>query len=192
MFYSTVRFIAALFLRVGFRFRVKGLENLPKDGSLIICPNHSSNWDPIVFSIISPRKIRWMGKQELFDIKPLGAFLGKLGVFPIKRGETDAVSIKTSFRILKNDEVLGLFPEGTRVDGFDLKNAKPGASLISIRTKTPILPVYIESNYRLFSKIKINIGQPIDYSKSIEGRPSQEDYQKISENLLEQIYSLKD
>lgn len=192
MFYTTVKFIAGIFVKIAFKIEVEGLENIPKDGNIIFSANHTSNWDPIVFSIISPRKIRWMGKQELFDHRLLGSFLGKLGVFPVKRGETDVVAIKTAFRVLKDNEALGLFPEGTRIDGFNIENANPGVSMISVRSKTPIIPIYIDSDYRLFSRIKINIGQAIDYSKSIEGKPTQEEYKKISQDLLYEIYSLKD
>lgn len=191
MFYKVVKSVAGFFIKFFFKFDVEGLENLPEDGRLMLCPNHISNWDPIVISIVVPRQIFWMGKYELFKNKVLNWFLFNLGVFPVKRGEIDVTAIKTALRLLKDDKILGLFPEGTRVKGYDIENAKPGASLISLKTDTLIVPVYIESDYKFRSSLKIRFGNPKDYGVNIDGKPSQKDHQEISKELLNDIYSLK-
>lgn len=192
MFYSIVRSIVGFFVKIYFKFEISGLENIPKNGRLILCPNHKSNWDPIVISIVVPREIHWMGKSELFKNKILAFFLTKLGVFPVNRGEVSLQAIKTSFKILKNDEVLGIFPEGTRVKGYDIENAKPGVSLISLKTDAPIIPVYIESNYKLRSPVKIIFGKEKKYGDDIGGKLTQDHHKEISKELLKDIYSLKD
>lgn len=191
MFYKTIKAIAGLILRPFFRIKVYGIENVPTDGKLVLCSNHASNWDPIFISVGIPRQIHWMAKKELFQNKALSFLIKKLEAFPVDREGTDINAIKNALRVLKDDKVLGIFPEGTRVDSFDLKNAKHGAVLLSIRSKSSILPVYIESNYKLFSKVNIYIGETIDYSKELDHKPSSEDYNKISKDLLSTIYSLK-
>lgn len=75
---------------------------------------------------------------------------------------------------------------------MDLNNAKPGVSLISIKSKSPVVPVYIESKYKLFSKVTIRIGEPM-YFDSYQGRKlTTEDYKDISVDIMKSIYSLKD
>lgn len=192
MFYKILRSIAGFFIKIFFKFDISGLENIPKEGSVILCPNHLSLWDPIVLSVVVPRQIFWMGKSELFESKILAFFLDKLGVFPVKRGEVSLQAVKTSLKILKNDEILGIFPEGTRVEGYDVENAKPGVSLISLKTKTPIIPIYIYSDYKFRSKLKIRIGNPKEYGLDIDGKPDQNHHKEISKELLMDIYNLKD
>lgn len=191
MFYSFVKGLAKVILGIFYRIRAHGLENVPLEGKLIICSNHASAWDPIFISIAFPRQISWMGKKELFKNKLLAAILSKLTVFPVDRDGSDLSAIRTSLRLLKNEGVLGLFPEGTRVKEFDLDNAKSGVAMLGIRSGAPILPIYIEGNYKIFSKINIYIGKTIDLSNMVEDRPSNEDYLNMSKHVLSIIYSLK-
>ncbi len=191
MFYNIIKSIVGVILKIFFRIRVRGARNIPKDGKLILCSNHASNWDPILISIAFPRQIHWMAKKELFKSKFLSNLIFKLGSFPVDRSGADINAIKSALRILKSEGVLGVFPEGTRVKGFDLNNAKSGAILLSTKSKAPILPVYINGNYRPFSSLDIYIGKPTDYAKNIEGKPSSEDYTNMGKELLYDIYNLQ-
>lgn len=192
MFYDLLANIAYVILKIIYRFKVVGKENIPMEGNLIVCSNHANNLDPILISIFFPRQIAWMGKKELFDNKILKIVLSKVGVFPVARNDVDISAVKKSLKILKEDRVLGIFPEGTRVKEVDLNNAKSGVSLLAIRSESPVLPIYIESNYKLFSKGTIHIGEPLYIYKDIEGKPSPQEYSDLSKYILSQIYSLKD
>lgn len=192
MFYDVLANIAYVVFSLIFRFKVTGIENVPMEGSLVLCSNHANNLDPILIAIFFPRKIAWMAKRELFENKFLKFLINKVGAFPVNRNEVDISAVKTSLKILKEDRVLGIFPEGTRVKKLDLNNAKAGVSLLAIKSKSPVLPVYIESNYKLFSKVIIHIGQPLNLYKDIEGKPTPEEYSEKSKYILSQIYSLKD
>ncbi len=87
--------------------------------------------------------------------------------------------------------MLGIFPEGTRVQEMDLDNTKPGIALISIKSKSPVIPVFIDSEYKLFSKIVINIGEPIYFDEYYDQQLEAEDYLEISKDIMKTIYSLK-
>lgn len=191
MFYSIVKNIANKIFRLLFKFNVYGVENTPSEGKFILCSNHASNWDPLFISIFIPRQISWMGKKELFKNKILSYLLNKLHVFPVDRDHSDITAIKNALRVLKNEGVLGIFPEGTRVSKMDLEGAKPGISMISIKSKSPILPIYIESNYKLFSKVNIYIGKPMDILDEGKNRYTSEEYTEKSKKILERIYGLK-
>lgn len=194
MLYNILKHAVGFIFNIFFKVRVHGIENIPSETGFILCSNHTSNFDPLMISCFFPHQINWMGKKELFNNKLLGSFLSKLGAFPMDRDQTDMKSIKNSLKILKSKGVLGMFPEGTRVEKLDLSNAKAGVSLLSIRSKSPILPVYIKSNYKIFNKVDIYYGDLIDFSNNLseyDGKPSTKDYLNMSKELLKTIYSLE-
>ena len=94
-------------------------------------------------------------------------------------------------RLLKNEGVLGIFPEGTRVKEMNLENAKPGVALIGVKTKSPILPVYIEGTYKPFSKLKVSFGEAFDFSDSYGEKLTTNDYKIYGQEILRTIYSIK-
>ena len=143
MFYSVIKFLANIIFRVLYRVKTYGLENVPKDGKFILCSNHANNLDPVFVSMIMPRKISWMAKKELFKYKTTSYLRYKLGAFPVDRSQSDISAIKNALRVLKDDKVLGIFPEGTRVKKMDLESAKPGVALLSVKSGAKILPVHI-------------------------------------------------
>lgn len=191
MFYRIMRFITLFLFRIFFKINVYGRENEPSIGKTIVCSNHANNLDPIFVSLAINRQVNWMAKKELFKNKILSWFIKKLGAFPINRGETDIKAIKTALRILKDEKILGLFPEGTRVENMNLDNVKAGAGLLAIKSKANILPVYIDSKYNIFSKVDIYIGKPLDISKYYNKKLSSKEYEEVSKIILSTIYSLK-
>lgn len=190
MFYSLVKAIAFVVFNIIFRIKVEGKENIPGDGRLVLCSNHRSNWDPLIIAAMFPRKIAWMGKKELFQNKFLKVPLNWLGVFPVDRQVADLSAVKTALRILKSEKVLGIFPEGTRVKEYNPENAKAGVALLAMKSQAPVLPLYIESGYKMFSRLKIIIGEPVEYHKKYTGRLGNEDYSNISQEILADIYKL--
>lgn len=190
MFYSVVKVILAIIFRIIFRIKIKGSENIPLTGRLVVCSNHFSNWDPLVIAAFFKRKISWMGKKELFENKILKYPLSWLGVFPVDRHETDITAVKTALKILKEERVLGIFPEGTRVKEYNPENAKAGVALLALRSKAPVIPIYIKSNYKLFKPLTIIIGEVIDYNTQYPGKLDNEQYSQISKDILQKIYKL--
>lgn len=191
MFYSVIKFLANIIFRIFYRVKTYGVENVPSSGKFLLCSNHANNLDPVFISMVMPRQISWMAKKELFKHKFI-AYLGyKLGAFPVDRSQSDISAIKNALKVLKQDKVLGIFPEGTRVKSIDLEAVKPGVALLSIRSGSPVLPVHIESNYKLFSKINIYIGKPMDITNEDGIKFSTEDYIEKSKLVLKTIYGLK-
>lgn len=190
IFYKVVRFLAYLIFSIIFIINVKGSENIPIEGRIVLCSNHISNLDPIILAIAVSRPISFMAKKELFENKVIGKLIHKLGAFPVDRKGADISAIRSSLKVLKKEKILGIFPEGTRVDEMDLSSAKPGISLISIKGKSSVIPVYIHSKYKLFSTVKVIIGKPIYLDDYFDKKLSTEDYKDISKNILKSIYSL--
>jgi 1-acyl-sn-glycerol-3-phosphate acyltransferase len=190
LFYTFAKVLFVFIFRLTLKVEVHGTENVPDDGKLVVCGNHQSNWDPLAIAAFFPRKISWMGKKELFENKILKTIVTWLGVFPVDRQIADVSAVKTALRILKDDRVLGIFPEGTRVSGYDPANAKSGVALLSMRANAPVLPVYVRSQYKLFSKLEIFIGKPENYAEQFPGKHDNEKYEEISQVILAKIYAL--
>jgi 1-acyl-sn-glycerol-3-phosphate acyltransferase len=148
--------------------------------------------DPVILAVSSKRQIHFMGKKELFENKILGYFFRKLGAFPVDRQGVSMSAIKSSLAVLNNNEVLGIFPEGTRVKEYSEENAKPGIALIANKAKANIIPFYIEGTYKFRGRLDIYFGNETNYFENIEGKLNTEAYTEIGKQILRDIYSLKD
>jgi len=151
-------------------YRIKGLENLPSEGPVIVACNHLSLWDPIIVGCTMNRPVYFMAKEELFELPVLGKLLPELGAFPVKRGQGDIGAIRKSIAVLKEGKVLGIFPEGTRSKSGELQEALSGIALIMEKSKAPVLPVKVIGSRGLLTqkrgKIGIIIGKPL-YAEKI-------------------------
>ena len=188
--YYIYKNIVKIFFILFYRVRVYGLENLSKNEALIIAPNHFSNYDPLVIGSFCPLKLNTMAKKELFNNKILANILHAMGVFPVDRDGNDIGAIKTSLKILKANKPLLLFPEGTRntINPKIHLEGKPGVSLMAIRSKVKIIPVTIDSNYKLFGRINIKYHKPLELEKYYGQKLSTEEYTRISNEILDLIY----
>lgn len=175
-----------------YRIKINGKENIPKEGAALICPNHVHGLDSVIVVVHAKRKINVLAKEELFDNKAL-KWLGKVfGAYPVKQNSADLSAIKTSLKLLKNKELLLVFPEGTRNGMAQGKPIKNGPMTIAIKAGVPIIPVGIKGNFKVFSKIIINIGKPIDYSEYKDKINDKEVVTKLTEDLMKEIVRLRD
>ncbi|WP_432791947.1 lysophospholipid acyltransferase family protein [Peptacetobacter hiranonis] len=187
-FYDFALSVLRLFCKVFFKYEVIGIENVPLEGNVIIAANHKSNLDPIfVASSMTTREVAAIAKKELFDHKVLGFILKKLNTIPIDRENTGIATVKQILRAIKDGYVLGLFPEGTRVKGKEFGQAKAGLSLFASKGKANVVPISVISSYKLFSRVKIYIGEPIDMSQYFRVKLTNEDHERISEEIMQVI-----
>lgn len=193
MFYSIACFLAKPIFSIMFRVKLVNVENFNNTNRrCIICSNHLSNFDPLILGCFTKRQISFMAKKELFKVPVLRTLVKWLHVFPVDRTGVSVSSMKHAVSILKEDKVLGIFPEGTRVKGYDENNAKAGISLIAKMGDSLIIPVFIRSKYKLFSKIEIVFGEATNYFEGLEGRISSEMHLQIGKQVLKDIYSLEE
>lgn len=141
IFYRIVRFLIEVFCRIYFRLRVYGTDNIPKTGAFILAPIHRSNVDSPILSVVTKRRLRFMGKDSLWKIKPIGLILSALGGFPVTRGSADLEALKRCLAVLKLGEPVVLFPEGTRQSGPKIHPLFDGAAYLAIKADVPIVPV---------------------------------------------------
>lgn len=146
---------------------VRGIENLPNNGGVILCSNHLNHFDVFPLQLGIHRMLFYMGKAELFKVGFVHYAFRNLGAFPVMRGAHDDWAIKHAFRVLDAGQVLAMFPEGTRSKGRGLKVGKTGAARLSIESGFPLVPVAIEGTQRFFERfprrtcVTVKICEPI-------------------------------
>ena len=142
-FYFVIRSIVVGFSYTWLGLKVVGRHNLPPTGSYILAPTHRSAMDIPIAAAATRRRMRFMGKDSLWKIRPIGAALSALGGFPVTRGSADIEALKRCMAILGEGEPLVLFPEGTRRFGDKVTDLFDGASFLAHKTNLVVVPVGI-------------------------------------------------
>lgn len=182
MIYGLVTGFMHFWYRFWFNVKVTGLENIPKEGGVIVCGNHKSNHDAVLVASFFGRKMKFLAKKELFG-HGLEKFVRGLGGIPVDRQGTDIAAVKASLRTLKNGEPLLIFPQGTRCKDLKEEDFKEGAPFMAIKAKVPVLPIGIGGEYKFGGGLTLNIGKPIDCANPelSTDRLAQQIYKNIEE-----------
>ncbi len=160
-------------VKVFFRLKVKGKENLNFKGPAIIVSNHKSYIDPIILGLAIKEPISFMAKAELFRYPIFSFIIKKLHAFPVRRGILDREAINKGLEKLRMGYHLGIFPEGTRIHSSEIGPFKKGVILFIKRGNFLVLPVAIKGTehllkwwafFPLFSKIEVRIGKPFKFN----------------------------
>ena len=187
-----IKFILELLVLIVYRPKTVGMQNIEKGKAAIICPNHVHALDSAVIVLTNKRKINILAKEELFKNCFIRFLANIFGVYPVNRQKRSMESIKVSLKLLKNNELLMIFPEGTR-NGME-KGVKPkdGAVKLAMKANVPIIPVGVQGNFKFFKKVKVNIGKPIYYSEYKNDINNKEVLDKLTEDLMKEIIRLRD
>jgi 1-acyl-sn-glycerol-3-phosphate acyltransferase len=160
-------------LKLVYRIKIEGMENVPKTNDYIVCANHLSTLDPPMLAGIMPRHTAFMAKRELFEIPFIRWWLDWLGAFAVNREKLGSSTIKTAKEIKHSDWVLGIFPQGTRQEPGEISNITKGFAGLARVTKCNILPVGIIGTQEVrripFSgQVIVKIGEIIPYSDDVD------------------------
>jgi 1-acyl-sn-glycerol-3-phosphate acyltransferase len=168
--YTLARIILTLPTILIWRVRAFGVENVPKDGPMVLAPNHFSQMDHFFVGVYLRRKIRFMAKSQLFG-PPLLTYIYKHGgVFPVRRGHHDEKAFETIRRLLDQGEMLLVYAEGGRSRSGKMGQPKPGIGRIALESGVPIVPVAIKGSERArqwrrlrFPKTTVQFGNPLSF-----------------------------
>jgi 1-acyl-sn-glycerol-3-phosphate acyltransferase len=180
-----------------YRLRARGVEHLP-EGGFVLAANHTSNFDPwpLGVPLLPGRQLRFMAKSELFNpiFTPI---LRAGGAFKVRRGQGDVEAMRTAIDLVKQGEIVVMFPEGTRQrKGLRKKRAaRPhtGAARIALAAHAPLVPAAIEGTDRLarLGPLRVAYGEPIDVS-DLDGADTKTAAQVATDRLMEKIDELKE
>jgi 1-acyl-sn-glycerol-3-phosphate acyltransferase len=191
--YRFVRILILGVAKIFARIEVIGTEHVPKDRPFILAPVHRSNIDFALVSLVTPRRMRYMGKDSIFKYSWLNPFFFALGAFPVHRGAADREALHLSMSIVESGQSLVMFPEGTRQTGPDVCELFDGPAYVSAKTGAPIVPLGIGGSERAMpkgskfirpGKIVLVLGPPIDAPPP---RPSGGTSRRAVKDMTEQL-----
>ena len=166
-FYDLVRLTSGLLLHTVFRITATGLENVPSQGGVVLAPMHRSYIDSLAVGVpLKTRRFRAMAKYELFLVPVIGRLIALGGGFPVRRNVQDMEAYGVALQMLRDGDMLLVFPEGTRNrDG----SARPqlGAARLALESGAALVPVSIGGSDRIkllpprFPKVRVHYGEPL-------------------------------
>jgi 1-acyl-sn-glycerol-3-phosphate acyltransferase len=197
-FYLLVGGLTWPVLRVLFRLRVSGAENLPRAGGYVLCANHWSNFDPwpLAMPLFPRRFLRFMAKSELFWF-PLGHVIAAGGGFEVRRGESDQEAVDTALRLCREGHVVVMFPEGTRRSkGLRKRHEarwRTGAARIALEAGVPLVPAAISGTERIsrLARLSVAYGAPVPVD-DLATLPPAEAAATATDRLRETILELEE
>jgi 1-acyl-sn-glycerol-3-phosphate acyltransferase len=195
--YSLIAAVSWPILRLAFRYRARGAENLPRDGGYVLAAGHVSNLDPWALGLhIWPRRfLRFMAKSELFWF-PLSLAISGVGAFKVHRGRADREAIETAVTLAREGNVIAMFPEGTRrKKGLRKKyeaQAHTGAARIALEAGVPLVPAGIKGTDGLsrLAAWRVRYGPPIEID-DLRGQEMADAARIATDRLMVEIHKLE-
>lgn len=183
---STIRFLFAVMGRL----RIEGVKNIPRKGGAILAANHRSASDWPAIGVSCPRPLRWMAKDDLFDVPVIGPFARLFRAFPVRRGTADRAALRIAEELVAGGDALVIFPEGAVSETATLQPFKHGLALVALRTGAPVVPVALIGTERLvpygknlprptWKPVRIRFGAPLDFSDLWHPSPDPNDPTRI-------------
>lgn len=171
--YRVCWWIARALFRLYFRWKIHGVENVPKSGPVVLACNHVSYVDPPLVGAALTRPVYFLARSTLFRNWFFGGLIRKLNALPVDRDGGAGKGLKAVVDVLENGDGIILFPEGTRSADGSLMTARAGIGLTVIKSVTPVVPVRLVGvheawpRHRKFPKsmpVQIYFGKPMDFS----------------------------
>ena len=174
--------------------KVINKKNFPKKKekkNVIICCNHTSNWDAVLIDLRFKKKFHYLCKKELFKSKFSGFFMGKFGGIPVDRTKADLGAIKKTLKVLNDGKNLGIFPQGTReeIKDIDVETVKNGVTMFALRTGVPVLPMAMIRKPKAFRKNLIVVGELIE--PNMEKSKDKEYAEEFTKTVVDSINELR-
>lgn len=183
--------IAKVLIKPFFPVKFYGDRKLENRRTLLI-GNHISGWDPVVYTMWSKTWISFVYKAEFQKSLFLKWVFDGLDYVPVKRGEVDLYATKTILKYLKEDKVVGLFPEGTRNPNVDcLQEFHTGAAMFAIKTHSPIRPFYIWEKTKILRKNYIIVGEEFTLEKYYDRPITKELLAQATEEIKQRVDDLR-
>ena len=180
-----------------FRYRVVG--QVPKAGGFLVAANHASYFDIPLLGCGMWRRAWYLGRSDLFPVPGLNGILQWLGWIPLKLGRLDRKAFDKAVALIKQGNVVVIFPEGSRSLDGRLGEAKAGLGMIVAQTDCPVVPAYLDGTFEVlpigskrprFHPVTVRFGEPLNFPKPGQEGENKKFYQEVSRTVMERIAAL--
>ncbi|MGM0380659.1 MAG: lysophospholipid acyltransferase family protein [bacterium] len=199
-YYRLSQGVVGLIFRIYFRHQTEGINNLPENKGAVIATNHVSVLDPPMIMVDLPRPIHSMAKQSLHDIPLFGSLIRAFHTFPVRRGGFNRGAMRKAVEVLRDGNLLLMFPEGTRSRDGDLQRFRPGIGKIIMESGCGVLPGYLQGAFEACPpgswlprprKTSFHLGEIENYS-DVYDKHNRENYQKIADSIKNSIINIRE
>ena len=201
VFLACLRAVATIYARVVHRAKLIGPlpDPLPAEGAGILVSNHLSGVDPVILSIVTKRRVRFLMAREYYEAPFLHFMVSRMGCIPVNRDGNDLGATKAALRALRDGEIIGIFPQGGIREAESSLEGKSGVALLALRTGAPVIPFRVEGSPNMHSvvravltpsRVKVRYGAPIHFTPSGEGKPSRKELEEVTSRILGSIEEL--
>lgn len=183
--YSFVRGVAKAVLSTLMPVKYHNAEILRSDAPFVMVSNHLHALDPAILTVPLKKKEQaiFLGKKELVKNRLAAWFLSRLHIIPVDRHNMDMEAMRNCMKVLKQNRILGIFPEGTRHHEGQMEQIENGTSLIVLRSRVPLIPVYIDRKLSFFKVTNAWVGQPIPYDDLLQDGVNAVTCEKLNERM---------
>jgi 1-acyl-sn-glycerol-3-phosphate acyltransferase len=203
MLYAILKFIIlGPLLRLVYRPRARGLENIPRTGGFILAANHLSFVDSLFTPLLCPRPVVFLGKSDYFDSWRTRWFMKAMNVIPVRRegGSAGEAAILAGIQALKEGKVVGIYPEGTRSPDGRLYRGKTGVARMALEAQVPVIPVSIRGTEdvmpldakvpRLSGKVRVEFGKPLAFDRYFDRPRDRFVLRSVTDEIMYEIMML--
>ena len=184
--YGFLRALALIVFHTVMPVKCHNRERLDAEAPYVLIANHRHALDPIAMAMFIPkRQICFLGKKELGKNKLANRLLTSAHVILVGRGDTDMAAMRSCMKAVKMKKILLIFPEGTRHHEGQMEHIENGASLIAMRSRSPIIPMYIDRELGFFKTTHMYVGEPIPYDDLLEKGINAETCEEMNERFRE-------
>lgn len=162
LIYSAGKVIAGVLFRTFLPVKYHNKERLAVEPPYILIGNHNSMMDPVIMGVaVKKHQIRFIGKKELWKNKIVARLFDSMHMIPVDRHNSDMEAMRACMRVTREGGILGIFPEGTRHHKGLMEEMESGIGLIALRSRVPLVPVYIAGKVGLFRRLHVYVGEEI-------------------------------
>ena len=184
--YEVARYLAIALFHTLMPVKCYNRERLDAEAPYVLIANHQHALDPVAMAMYIPgRQIVFLGKKELGKGKLAERLLARVHCILVDRHNTDMTAMRECMKAIKMKKILLIFPEGTRHHEGQMEQIENGASLIAMRTRAPIIPIYIDRKLSFFRLTRMYVGEPIPYDDLLARGINKETCEEMNERFRE-------